>query len=96
MRKGPSAHLPGLPNGLPGHSHNQAVALGICRADDDGGLGLVVLPQRIDVPQEHAQLHQRQRVPQDGLQGKSDAISALNAYDIDSTYGCSPGRLYLS
>lgn len=63
------AHLAGLPrHGLLGHGDNQAVAVAVCRPYDHRGLLLSVVPHRIDVPQEHAQLHQRQRVPQDGLQ----------------------------
>ena len=56
--------------------------MGVCRAYDDGRLDLVVgavlLTQLADVPQEHPQLHQRQRMPQDGLQGITYISTLLN------------------
>ena len=66
------ASLPGRSHGLLSHCHNQAVALGISGAYDHSGLDFVMMPQSVHVPKEHAQLHQCQWMPQNGLQTSSD------------------------
>lgn len=56
--------------------------MGIRGAYDDGGLGLgrARVAQRVDVPQEHPQLHQCQRVPQDGLRNYNEMLACLKLF----------------
>ncbi len=56
-------------HGLAGDGYDEAVAVRVGRADQHDGLALLGLPHCRHVAQEHAQLHQRQRVRQDGLHG---------------------------